>query len=133
VGDVGVRVCAGRASGGAVLRTAALSRYEQLTQVSKRTLLAMHGVGPESVGILEEQLQQRGWRTRLLADRQRLRPGAGPLRAHECGVRRRQSEHFGLSERDPAHFVVLGRPRLAHDRDRDELDQERRAGIPALE
>jgi hypothetical protein len=36
------------------------TKYEHLTQVSKKTLLAIHGVGPKSVNILEEELKKRG-------------------------------------------------------------------------
>ncbi len=36
------------------------TRFEQLTQVSKKSLLAIHGVGPKSLSILEEELRKRG-------------------------------------------------------------------------
>ena len=44
------------------LALAGYTRYEQLTRVSKRTLLAIHGVGPKAVRILEEELNGRGLR-----------------------------------------------------------------------
>lgn len=34
--------------------------YEQLTAVSEKTLLAIHGVGPKAVRILGEELTERG-------------------------------------------------------------------------
>lgn len=42
------------------LALAGYTRYEHLTQVTKHTLLAIHGVGPKSVHILEEELKKRG-------------------------------------------------------------------------
>jgi predicted flap endonuclease-1-like 5' DNA nuclease len=36
------------------------TRYEQLTTVSAKELLAIHGVGPKSVRILGEELGERG-------------------------------------------------------------------------
>jgi predicted flap endonuclease-1-like 5' DNA nuclease len=36
--------------------------YEQLTQVTAKELLAIHGVGPKAVGILEEELTALGLR-----------------------------------------------------------------------
>jgi hypothetical protein len=52
-----------RSIGKVATRELALSgytRYEHLTQVSKNTLLAIHGVGPKSLNILEEELKKRG-------------------------------------------------------------------------
>lgn len=42
------------------LALAGYTRFEHLTRVSKKTLLAIHGVGPKSVTILEEELKKRG-------------------------------------------------------------------------
>lgn len=42
-----------------------LVRYEQLTTVSRRELLAIHGIGPKAVRLLAEELARRG---RSLAD-----------------------------------------------------------------
>ncbi|GAA1554999.1 hypothetical protein GCM10009741_69330 [Kribbella lupini] len=36
--------------------------YEQLTQVTGEELLAVHGVGPKAIRILEEELSARGLR-----------------------------------------------------------------------
>ena len=36
------------------------STYEQLTRVSPKRLLAIHGVGPKAIRILEEELAARG-------------------------------------------------------------------------
>ncbi|GIG68418.1 hypothetical protein [Phytomonospora endophytica] len=36
------------------------TRYEQLTGVSARTLLRIHGVGPKAIRILGEELTGRG-------------------------------------------------------------------------
>ena len=36
------------------------TRYDQLTRVSARELLAIHGVGPKAIRILEEELAARG-------------------------------------------------------------------------
>ncbi len=36
------------------------TRFEHLTRVSKKSLLAIHGVGPKSLSILEEELKKRG-------------------------------------------------------------------------
>jgi hypothetical protein len=36
--------------------------YEQLTRVTPKELLAIHGVGPKAVRILEEELTARGLR-----------------------------------------------------------------------
>jgi hypothetical protein len=36
------------------------ARYEHLTGVSRRTLLAIHGIGPKAVRILGEELARRG-------------------------------------------------------------------------
>jgi DNA-directed RNA polymerase alpha subunit len=52
-----------RSIGKIAARELALSgytRFEHLTQVSKKTLLAIHGVGPKSLNILEEELKKRG-------------------------------------------------------------------------
>jgi hypothetical protein len=42
------------------LALAGYTRYEHLTRVSKRALLAIHGVGPKAIRILEEELEKRG-------------------------------------------------------------------------
>lgn len=42
------------------LALAGYTRFEHLTQVSKKSLLAIHGVGPKSLKILEEELKKRG-------------------------------------------------------------------------
>ncbi|MBX2997598.1 MAG: hypothetical protein KF893_03735 [Caldilineaceae bacterium] len=42
------------------LALAGYTRFEHLTEVSKKSLLAIHGVGPKSVNILEEELKKRG-------------------------------------------------------------------------
>lgn len=39
---------------------AGYTRLEQLTTISKKELLALHGVGPKAVRILEETLAVRG-------------------------------------------------------------------------
>lgn len=36
------------------------TRYDQLATVSAKTLLAIHGVGPKAIRILDEELAQRG-------------------------------------------------------------------------
>ena len=36
------------------------TRYEQLTTVTTRKLLAIHGIGPKSIRILGEELAARG-------------------------------------------------------------------------
>jgi predicted flap endonuclease-1-like 5' DNA nuclease len=54
-----------RSIGKVAARELALSgytRFEDLTQVSKKSLLAIHGVGPKSLNILEEELRKRGLR-----------------------------------------------------------------------
>ncbi|MFY0665078.1 MAG: hypothetical protein JXQ97_10635 [Natronospirillum sp.] len=42
------------------LALAGYTRFEQLTHVSKKALLAIHGVGPKAVRILEDELASRG-------------------------------------------------------------------------
>lgn len=42
------------------LALAGFTRFEHLTKVAKKSLLRIHGVGPKSVRILEEELQERG-------------------------------------------------------------------------
>lgn len=37
-----------------------ITRYEQLTEVTEKELLAIHGVGPKAIRILREELQARG-------------------------------------------------------------------------
>lgn len=37
-----------------------ITRFEQLTQMTERELLAIHGVGPKAIRILREELQSRG-------------------------------------------------------------------------
>lgn len=52
-----------RSIGKVATRELALSgytRFEHLTQVSRKSLLAIHGVGPKAVNILEEELRERG-------------------------------------------------------------------------
>lgn len=52
-----------RSIGKVAARKLALSgytRFEDLTQVSKKSLLAIHGVGPKALNILEEELKKRG-------------------------------------------------------------------------
>jgi len=36
------------------------TRYEQLTTVTSKQLLTIHGVGPKAIRILEEELRARG-------------------------------------------------------------------------
>lgn len=36
------------------------TRFEHLTHESKKSLLAIHGVGPKALNILEEELTKRG-------------------------------------------------------------------------
>jgi len=36
------------------------TRFEHLTRASRKSLLRIHGVGPKSVNILEEELKKRG-------------------------------------------------------------------------
>ena len=36
------------------------TRYEQLTAVTTKELLAIHGVGPKAIRILDEELAARG-------------------------------------------------------------------------
>jgi predicted flap endonuclease-1-like 5' DNA nuclease len=36
------------------------TRYDQLTSVTSRELLKIHGVGPKAIRILEEELEARG-------------------------------------------------------------------------
>jgi hypothetical protein len=40
---------------------AGYSRLEQLTTLTEKQLLALHGVGPRAVGILRETLAEKGW------------------------------------------------------------------------
>jgi predicted flap endonuclease-1-like 5' DNA nuclease len=42
------------------LAAAGYTRFEHLAQVSRKSLLAIHGVGPKSLNILEEELKKRG-------------------------------------------------------------------------
>jgi predicted flap endonuclease-1-like 5' DNA nuclease len=35
-------------------------RYDQLTGISRRELLAIHGIGPKAVRILDEELARQG-------------------------------------------------------------------------
>ncbi len=44
------------------LAAAGYTRYQQLTKVTKKSLLAIHGVGPKAVRILDEELKSRGLR-----------------------------------------------------------------------
>lgn len=36
------------------------TRFDQLTTVTPRELLAIHGVGPKAIRILDEELRERG-------------------------------------------------------------------------
>jgi DNA-directed RNA polymerase alpha subunit len=52
-----------RSIGKVAARELALSgytRFEHLTQASRKSLLAIHGVGQKSLDILEEELRKRG-------------------------------------------------------------------------
>jgi len=42
------------------LAGAGYTRFEHLTRVLKKSLRAIHGIGPKSVNILEEELKKRG-------------------------------------------------------------------------
>lgn len=42
------------------LARAGYTRFEHLTRVSRGRLQAIHGVGPKSLDILEEELKKRG-------------------------------------------------------------------------
>lgn len=42
------------------LTLAGYARLEQLTRVTEREVLALHGVGPKAVRILRERLAERG-------------------------------------------------------------------------
>lgn len=44
------------------LALAGYTRFEHLTQASEKALLAIHGVGPKALKILEEELAERGLR-----------------------------------------------------------------------
>jgi predicted flap endonuclease-1-like 5' DNA nuclease len=37
-----------------------ITRYDQLTELTEKELLAIHGVGPKAIRILREELQARG-------------------------------------------------------------------------
>jgi predicted flap endonuclease-1-like 5' DNA nuclease len=37
-----------------------ITRYDQLTEVTEKELLAIHGVGPKAIRILREELRSRG-------------------------------------------------------------------------
>jgi predicted flap endonuclease-1-like 5' DNA nuclease len=37
-----------------------ITRYEQLTEVTEKDLLAIHGVGPKAIRILRDELRTRG-------------------------------------------------------------------------
>jgi predicted flap endonuclease-1-like 5' DNA nuclease len=37
-----------------------ITRYEQLTELTEKELLAIHGVGPKAIRILREELRARG-------------------------------------------------------------------------
>lgn len=37
-----------------------ITRYEQLTAMTEKDLLAIHGVGPKAIGILGDELRARG-------------------------------------------------------------------------
>jgi hypothetical protein len=52
-----------RSTGKVAARELALSgytRYDHLTRVTRESLLAIHGVGPKSLAILDEELKKRG-------------------------------------------------------------------------
>ena len=42
------------------LAAAGYTRFEHLTKATKKSLLAIHGVGPKAVRILDEELKSRG-------------------------------------------------------------------------
>ena len=42
------------------LARAGFTSFEDLANASKKSLLAIHGVGPKAVTILEEELEKRG-------------------------------------------------------------------------
>jgi predicted flap endonuclease-1-like 5' DNA nuclease len=42
------------------LANAGYTRFHQLTRISRKSLLAIHGVGPKALKILEEELRRRG-------------------------------------------------------------------------
>jgi predicted flap endonuclease-1-like 5' DNA nuclease len=42
------------------LESAGYTRYEQLTTVSRKDLMKIHGVGPKAIRVLEEELAGRG-------------------------------------------------------------------------
>jgi hypothetical protein len=44
----------------AALKLAGYTSYERLTRVTAKELLALHGVGPKAIRILEEELAARG-------------------------------------------------------------------------
>ena len=44
----------------AVLTLHGYTRYEQLTSVTARELLSLHGIGPKAIRILEEEMAARG-------------------------------------------------------------------------
>lgn len=48
------------------LTLAGYTRLEQLTQVSEKELLELHGVGPKAVRILRETLSEQGLAFRAL-------------------------------------------------------------------
>jgi hypothetical protein len=43
------------------LAGAGLTRLEQLTRVSEKELLALHGMGPKAMRLLREALAEKGW------------------------------------------------------------------------
>lgn len=52
-----------RSIGKVATRELALSgytRFKHLTRVSRKSLLAIHGVGPKAVDILEEEMKNKG-------------------------------------------------------------------------
>lgn len=43
------------------LAGAGYSRLEQLTKVTEKEILALHGMGPKAVRLLRETLAEKGW------------------------------------------------------------------------
>ena len=64
------------------LARAGYTRFDHLTKVSREALLAIHGVGPKSVGALEEELKARGlgFGEEASAGAERIREAEGQAR-----------------------------------------------------
>jgi hypothetical protein len=43
------------------LAEAGYNRLEQLTRVSEKEILALHGMGPKGIRLLREALAEKGW------------------------------------------------------------------------